>query len=159
MGNCQAAAVADVVVIQHPGGGSKAERISGPVTANEIMSSNPGHYVVQEVMFPADTQAPPVKQMKLLRPGDTLAVGHVYRLISFEDVLKVFAAKKSVRLGKLLKDSVSMESDPNRVSGPDPQAGFPKTTETEHHQLGGGTGRQRSSGRWRPALHSISELG
>ncbi|CAN1132460.1 hypothetical protein LINPERPRIM_LOCUS37932, partial [Linum perenne] len=46
-----------------------------------------------------------VKQMlKLLKPDDTLLIGQVYRLISFEDVLKEFATKKSVKPRKLLKE-------------------------------------------------------
>ncbi|KAL8546463.1 hypothetical protein ACS0TY_006261 [Phlomoides rotata] len=103
MGNCQAAEAA-TVVIHHPGG-SKVDMIYWSVSANEIMNSNPGHYVAQVVSAPAQAaNGTPVKQLKLLRPDDTLVIGQVYRLISFEDVLKEFAAKKCVRLGRLLKE-------------------------------------------------------
>ncbi|XWS45127.1 hypothetical protein CRYUN_Cryun15aG0110300 [Craigia yunnanensis] len=103
MGNCQAAEAA-TVVIQHPG--NKIERIYWSVTANEIMSSNPGHYVALVVTSPTlkNEKGMPLKQLKLLKPDDTLLIGQVYRLVSFEDVLKEFAAKKSVKLGKLLKE-------------------------------------------------------
>lgn len=148
MGNCQAAEAA-TVVIQHPGN-SKIERIYWSVSANEVMTSNPGHYVAMVVTSSTTTTtntnnntkfdngaaaSPPLKQLKLLRPDDTLLIGHVYRLISFEgdvnfltfkifhilftlvlicftyvyvgarvaDVLKEFAAKRCVKLGRLLE--------------------------------------------------------
>ncbi|EEF37115.1 conserved hypothetical protein [Ricinus communis] len=102
MGNCQAAEAA-TVVIQHPG--NKIERIYWSVSAHQIMNSNPGHYVAMVVPSPTTKteNGLPVKQLKLLRPDDTLLIGQVYRLISFEDVLKEFASKKCVKLGKLLK--------------------------------------------------------
>ncbi|XP_028069101.1 uncharacterized protein LOC114271693 isoform X2 [Camellia sinensis] len=102
MGNCQAAEAA-TVVIQHPG--NKIDRIYWSVSANEVMSANPGHYVALVVTSPISKSenGTPVKQLKLLRPDDTLLIGQVYRLISFEDVLKEFAAKKCVKLGKLLQ--------------------------------------------------------
>ncbi|CAN1836319.1 hypothetical protein LINPERHAP1_LOCUS34728 [Linum perenne] len=74
------------------------------------MNSNPGHYVALVLTSPPPPTAdngstPVVKQViKLLKPNDTLLIRQVYRLISFEDVLKEFATKKSVKLGKLLKE-------------------------------------------------------
>ena len=62
------------------------ERIYWSVSAQEVMSSNPGHYVALVVASPtekSDTGAQ-VKHLKLLRPDDTLLIGQVYRLISFE---------------------------------------------------------------------------
>lgn len=90
MGNCQAAEAA-AVLIQHPGG-SKVDRLYWSVSANEIMSSNPGHYVALVVASPAAATTEnglPVKQLKLLRPDDTLVTGQVYRLISFEGTYSV----------------------------------------------------------------------
>lgn len=84
MGNCQAAEAA-TVVIQH--GGNRVERIYWSVSANEIMASNPGHYVAMVIASPAvrtTENGTPVKQLKLLRPEDTLLLGQVYRLVSFE---------------------------------------------------------------------------
>lgn len=83
MGNCQAAEAA-TVVIQLPG--SKIERIYWSVSANEIMNSNPGHYVALVVTSPTmkSENGLPLKQLKLLRPDDTLSIGNVYRLLSFE---------------------------------------------------------------------------
>ncbi|KAE9449608.1 hypothetical protein C3L33_18501, partial [Rhododendron williamsianum] len=96
MGNCQAAEAA-TVVIQH--GGNKVERIYWSVSAHEVMSSNPGHYVALVVPVASATMTAAaaagngtaVKQLKLLRPDDTLVIG------------QEFAAKKCVKLGKLLE--------------------------------------------------------
>ncbi|MQL91161.1 hypothetical protein Taro_023765 [Colocasia esculenta] len=113
MGNCQAAEAA-TVVIEHPGG--KVERMYWSVSASEVMGSNPGHYIAVVVAAPPHAAAvagkvagradgsssAPVRHLKLLRPDDTLHIGHVYRLISFEEVLKEFAAKKHVKLSRLL---------------------------------------------------------
>ncbi|OIV89400.1 hypothetical protein TanjilG_22232 [Lupinus angustifolius] len=107
MGNCQAAEAA-TVVIQHPG--KKIERIYWAVSAHVIMNSNPGHYVALVLSSPTSSSSNSengnhLKQLKLLRPDDTLLLGQVYRLISFEDVLKEFASKKCGKLGKLLKEN------------------------------------------------------
>lgn len=87
MGNCQAAEAA-TVLIQHPG---KVERIYWSVSAQEVMSSNPGHYVALVVTSPTNKteNGTPLKQLKLLRPSDTLLIGHVYRLISFEGIVVI----------------------------------------------------------------------
>ncbi|KAJ4844184.1 hypothetical protein Tsubulata_000847 [Turnera subulata] len=113
MGNCQVAEAA-TVVIQHPG--NKVERIYWFVSAHEIMNSNPGNYVALVVTSPTlrAENGLPVKQLKLLRPDDTLLIGHVYRLVSFEDVLKEFAAKKCVKLGKLLKQRGGLGAETKR---------------------------------------------
>lgn len=83
MGNCQAAEAA-TVVIQHPG--NKVERIYWSVSAHEVMNSNPGHYVALVINSPTERSenGAPVKHLKLLRPADTLLIGQVYRLVSFE---------------------------------------------------------------------------
>ncbi|CAN1285739.1 hypothetical protein LINPERPRIM_LOCUS19095 [Linum perenne] len=65
------------------------------------MNSNPDHYVALVLTSPPPPTAdngstPVVKQViKLLKPNDTLLIRQVYRL---------FATKKSVKLGKLLKE-------------------------------------------------------
>ncbi|KAL0461858.1 UNVERIFIED_CONTAM: hypothetical protein Slati_0073400 [Sesamum latifolium] len=173
MGNCQAAEAA-TVVIHHPGS-NKVDRIYWSVSANEIMNSNPGHYVALVVPSPAgkaENGAAAVKQLKLLRPDDTLIMGQVYRLISFEDVLKEFAAKKCVKLGKLLKERGAFNVEQKKSQGglessASVQSGSVKAELQEVHHLGVGGGRgSRGGGRhhggggqWRPALQSISELG
>ncbi|KAJ4897148.1 hypothetical protein Rs2_23942 [Raphanus sativus] len=178
MGNCQAAEAA-TVLIHHPAE-NKVERIYWSVTASDVMRSNPGHYVAVVVTSPTlrNEKGSPLKQLKLLRPDDTLVIGHVYRLVSFEEVLNEFATKKCVKLGKLLKEGGGLELknkkkkhrkktdqdigrvNPNSdldskengaddaVDGEDGGNGFMRRSH------GGG----RCGGGWRPALHSIPEL-
>nr|APR64085.1 hypothetical protein [Populus tomentosa] len=89
MGNCQAIDAA-TLVIQHPNG--KIENLYWPVSASEVMKTNPGHY--------------------LLRPTDTLVLGHVYRLITTQEVTKGLWAKKQA---KLKKNDPESEEKPERV--------------------------------------------
>uniref|UniRef100_A0A5B6ZLZ9 DUF4228 domain-containing protein n=1 Tax=Davidia involucrata TaxID=16924 RepID=A0A5B6ZLZ9_DAVIN len=170
MGNCQAAEAA-TVVIQHPG--NKVERIYWSVSAHEVMTSNPGHYVALVVTSPTakSENGKPLKQLKLLRPDDTLLIGQVYRLISFEDVLKEFAAKKCVKLGKLLKQSGGLSLEKKKrssgpCSNPNPDSANCPSIKMEHEGYGlgsgsrsRGVGRHHGGGQWKPALQSIAELG
>ncbi|KAG6594969.1 hypothetical protein SDJN03_11522, partial [Cucurbita argyrosperma subsp. sororia] len=181
MGNCQAAEAA-TVVIQHPGINPKIERIYWSVSAHQIMNSNPGHYVALVVTSSTlKTQnGTPIKQLKLLRPDDTLLIGHVYRLITFEDVLKEFAAKKCVKLGKLLKEGGALsKKDTDSASNPNSNSksqNYMKAEQEGGRRLenrdagsssgGRGGGGHRGMGRhyggggqWRPALQSIAEVG
>jgi hypothetical protein len=91
MGNCQASEVA-TVVIQHPGEG-RTERAYWALSAGAVMAANPGHYVAAVITSPPDpssgTGAAPVKHLKLVRPDDTLLLGRVYRLVSFEGTYAV----------------------------------------------------------------------
>ena len=87
MGNCQAAEAA-AVLIQQPGG--KVERMYWAIAAGEVMKANPGHYVAAVLATPPGapaaekTSQAPVRHLKLLRPDDTLCLGRVYRLVTFE---------------------------------------------------------------------------
>uniref|UniRef100_A0ACD5XHR1 Uncharacterized protein n=1 Tax=Avena sativa TaxID=4498 RepID=A0ACD5XHR1_AVESA len=109
MGNCQAVDAA-TVVIQHPGG-ARTELAYFALPAGEVMAANPGHYVAAVITVPqtpaagagaATKGAAPVKHLKLLRPDDTLQLGRVYRLVSFEEVLKEFATKRHVKLSRVM---------------------------------------------------------
>ncbi|KVI02723.1 uncharacterized protein LOC112513558 [Cynara cardunculus var. scolymus] len=161
MGNCQAAEAATVVIV-HPG--YKVERIHWSVNARDVMNSNPGHYVAQVLRSPVvrSDNGLPVKQLKLLRPDDTLLIGQVYRLITYEDVLKEFAAKKCMKLGKLLMERGVIELGKKKavVDAPVPVA-VPNTSSVKRHS----SRRQRQEhqshggGQWKPALKSISEIG
>ncbi|KAM0022377.1 hypothetical protein Hdeb2414_s0023g00627901 [Helianthus debilis subsp. tardiflorus] len=118
MGNCQAAE-AETVVIMLPG--NKIERIYRSVSVRHVMNSHPGHYVAVFVASHGERceNGLPMKRLKLLRPDDLLLVGKVYRLIRFEDILKEFAAKKCVKLGKLLKErGVMVLETKGLASGP-----------------------------------------
>ncbi|KAA8522587.1 hypothetical protein F0562_013052 [Nyssa sinensis] len=167
MGNCQAAEAA-TVVIQHPG--NKVERIYWSVSANEVMTLNPGHYVALVVTSPTakSENGTPLKQLKLLRPDDTLIIGQVYRLISFEDVLKEFAAKKCVKLGKLLKQSGGLSLEKKKCSrDPNPNSANCPSIKMEHEvcRVGSGSsssrnrgvGRHHGGGGWGAVETSLTE--
>ncbi|CAL9110112.1 unnamed protein product [Musa acuminata var. zebrina] len=137
MGNCQAAEAA-TVVIHHPGG--KVERAYWSLSASQVMAANPGHYVALIVDgYPSRLPPPalqsstssfrayrscngsssaggvaPVKHLKLLRPDDALHIGHVYRLISFEEVVREFAWKRHVKLSRLLVKEEDKTRRPRR---------------------------------------------
>ncbi|PUZ42345.1 hypothetical protein GQ55_9G575500 [Panicum hallii var. hallii] len=119
MGNCQAAEAA-AVLIQHPGGG-RTERAYWALSAGAVMAANPGHYVAaviattQPAAAAGGTPAVTVKHLKLLRPDDTLLLGRVYRLVSFEEVLREFASKRHVKLSRVTiraKDDEEEEAKP-----------------------------------------------
>uniref|UniRef100_A0A0E0M6T9 Uncharacterized protein n=1 Tax=Oryza punctata TaxID=4537 RepID=A0A0E0M6T9_ORYPU len=126
MGNCQAADAA-AVVIQHPssssfgngGGGGRVERAYGALSAAAVMAANPGHYVA-EVVRPVATapatasaaSAPAARRrLKLLRPDDTLVLGGVYRLVTFEDVLKQFVSKRNATMSRATTATAAAAAD------------------------------------------------
>jgi len=93
MGNCQAVDAA-ALVIQHPSG--KIERLYWPVSASEVMRTNPGHYVslIIPLAVPPDQgqinqeqKAVLFTRVKLLRPNETLTLGHAYRLVTTQGIL------------------------------------------------------------------------
>ncbi|GJM84362.1 hypothetical protein PR202_ga00023 [Eleusine coracana subsp. coracana] len=104
MGNCQTAEAATVVVIQHPPGVARVERTHGATTAAAVMAANPGHYVAAVIQTgtAAKAKSKSKRQLKLLRPDDTLALGGVYRLVSFEDVLREFVTKRHAALSRVV---------------------------------------------------------
>ncbi|GKD50993.1 DASH complex subunit DAD4, partial [Tanacetum coccineum] len=108
MGNCQAIDNASLV-IQNPTTG-KSERLYSNISAAEVMKLNPGHYVAllltttlyssrptptgstdvtgKEKKGDGDVikkavQPQPLRitRIKLLRPTESLTVGHIYRLV------------------------------------------------------------------------------
>lgn len=203
MGNCQAIDNA-TLVIQHPNG--RADKLYSSVTASEIMKMNPGHYVAllltttlcnsnnsATATKPAaensntgggggtttkDKKNIPVRitRIKLLRPTDTLVLGHVYRLITAQDVMKGLWAKKYAKKKQQADSSDKLE----RLTAPeiaDLEAAvkkyqMEKTNQIEKNNQGK---QERSSSRsrtspqvnssaaksraWQPKLQSISEAG
>lgn len=106
MGNCQAIDNA-TLVIQNPNG--KENRLFRPIVATEIMKINPGHYVallLTTTLYKSTTSVTAaggnkgstqnnniplrVTRIKLLRPTDTLVLGHVYRLVTTEGLFVSF---------------------------------------------------------------------
>ncbi|KAJ0961416.1 hypothetical protein J5N97_000371 [Dioscorea zingiberensis] len=158
MGNCQATDAA-TVVIQHPD--AKVEHVFWSLSAGDVMASHPGHYVAVIITSPkpsstssstSSSSASLVKHLKLLRPDDTLHVGHVYRLVSFEDVLREFGSKRRVKLSRLLEKQ--------KVAADDHQS-QPVGEEEEEEAQGMTVSGKRSGtiGQWRPSLQSIPEVG
>lgn len=171
MGNCQATDAASVI-IEHPGG--KIEKIYWPVSANKVMVSNPGNYVAliitdsfkdeSDVGAGAGAGASH-KHLKLLRPDDTLLIGHNYRLVSFEDVLMEFSGKSYVKLNKLISSQKAKGSSQESVQSPfsssvvkECRSEMEKEAFDPNRALGF-TRSMRRRGQWRPALQSISEIG
>ncbi|XP_051123119.1 uncharacterized protein LOC127246006 [Andrographis paniculata] len=186
MGNCQAIDNASLV-IQHPNG--KVDSHYCPVSAGEVMKMNPGHYVallLTTTMYsttPAAAAAAAgsgkkngssniplrITRIKLLRPTDTLALGHVYRLVTYQEVMKGLWAKKQAKLKqqhqiysaeKHVQIMADITSDFEAAMG---KSDAHKTkVKQEKHRSGNhtpGNSAVFKSRAWQPSLKSISEAG
>ncbi|KAL6983624.1 hypothetical protein U1Q18_017006 [Sarracenia purpurea var. burkii] len=170
MGNCQAVDAA-ALVIQHPDG--RIDRMYWPISANEVMKTNPGHYVSLIIPLPNsgeensdDNKTVRFTRVKLLRPGDTLVLGRAYRLITSQEVMKVLRAKKYAKMKKKqteLADKSKTEAEAGRPELEKTSQAIslqPDTGRERHRQRPGSTNiaavRPKS---WRPSLQSISEGG
>lgn len=165
MGNCQAVDAA-ALVIQHPSG--KVERMYWPVKANEVMKTNPGHYVFLIIPLslsdsekaaptaPSDKKkAVRYTRVKLLRPTDTLILGHAYRLVTSQEVKKVLKAKK---LAKAKMNEMGLGTDKpqmDRREQPESEENN-EAPKQDRQKLRSGSMNSRSK-TWRPSLQSISE--
>ncbi|KAG6654502.1 uncharacterized protein LOC122310797 [Carya illinoinensis] len=171
MGNCQAIDAA-ALVIQHPSG--KIERMYWPISASEVMKTNPGHYVSLIIPLPVPEEENKEKKtvkftrVKLLRPTDTLALGHAYRLVTTQEVMKVLRAKKHAKTKQQQQESAgkSQTVPEKQRSGCEAEgkSDMENTSKVMKHE------RQRvrtpstnsavmRSKFWRPSLQSISEAG
>ncbi|AED97672.1 unnamed protein product [Arabidopsis thaliana] len=158
MGNCQAAEAA-TTVIQQPDG--KSVRFYCTVNASEVIKSHPGHHVALLL-----SSAVPhggslrVTRIKLLRPSDNLLLGHVYRLISSEEVMKGIRAKKSGKMKKIHGEFSVAEEEINPLTLRSESASDKDTQRRIHEKqrgmmnTGGATNKVRA---WQPSLQSISE--
>ncbi|KAG6496888.1 uncharacterized protein LOC121988475 [Zingiber officinale] len=139
MGNCQA--ILDAVVIQHADG--RVERLYWPVNAADVMKANPGHHVALVTLSYSEKDgatAMKATRVRLLKSKEVLLLGHVYRLITFQEVAVALRVKKN-------EDVKKRQGNPQQVMKQE-------------------RGRQKNSvemvsrGRpWQPSLQSISELG
>lgn len=177
MGNCQAIDAA-ALVIQHPNG--RIERLYWPVTASEVMRTNPGHYV--SLIIPLPSSVPDEEnhdhqktvrftRVKLLRPSDTLSLGHAYRLVTSQEVMKVLRAKKYAKSKRQHQESVHENSQTVQeklISSGDETQRKPSDKESTNQVMKHERPRPRStpvnqaamrSKSWRPSLQSISEAG
>ncbi|KAH7515769.1 hypothetical protein FEM48_Zijuj10G0061300 [Ziziphus jujuba var. spinosa] len=182
MGNCQAIDAA-ALVIQHPSG--KIERLYWNISASEVMRLNPGHYVSLIIPLPLseneeennknnnnnnyEQKTVRFTRVKLLRPNETLTLGHAYRLVTTQEVMKVLRAKKYAKSKKQQQETVeksetTASSEKQLSSKCEEEEGKSekKTYQASKHE------RQRPrmtpanatvtrSKSWRPSLQSISE--
>ncbi|XP_058112155.1 uncharacterized protein LOC131255455 [Magnolia sinica] len=177
MGNCQATDAA-TVVIQHPRG--RVERLYWPVTARDIMRSNPGYYVALVTLCPSQTNNDQERRennnngvrftrVKLLRPKDMLILGNVYRLVTSQEIMKGLWAKKYGWTKKNQSEPSKQRPKQNEgaaVSERAPDGNVeqqrPKASDEQKQEGHGAKITQpaaRSASRhWRPSLHSISEV-
>ncbi|KZV39687.1 hypothetical protein F511_22712 [Dorcoceras hygrometricum] len=124
MGNCQAIDNASLI-IQHPSG--RVHHLFSPATAGEIMKMNPGHYVallLTTTLYSSAAAAEKdyasrvknssvplrVTRIKLLRATDTLALGHVYRLVTAQEVMKGLGEKKLEKMKQDQKQSSDFDA-------------------------------------------------
>ncbi|CAH8251826.1 unnamed protein product [Arabidopsis lyrata] len=163
MGNCQAVNAA-VLVLQHPGG--KIDRYYGSVSVSEVMAMYPGHYVSliiplteeEERNIPATVKGDDKKQRKavrftrvqLLRPTENLVLGHAYRLITSQEVMKVLREKKSATTKKHQIETTTTLNKLSEKKVPEKKQGKQFRVITNSTSL-------LKSKTWRPSLQSISE--
>ncbi|CAH9078842.1 unnamed protein product [Cuscuta europaea] len=168
MGNCQATIETSnpttVLVIQFPANG-RVEKHYSPLSARQVMTAHPGHYVAlllttttAAAAFNATdnkNNAVPVRitRIKLLKPTDTLLLGHVYRLMTAQDIAKGLRVKSGSKMmmmmsqqrpcsNKFKEKSITSDSNSGLVHKN-------QQVKDEKHRY--------SSGRWQPSLLSISE--
>ncbi|CAL0330150.1 unnamed protein product [Lupinus luteus] len=172
MGNCQAIDTA-TLVIQQPNG--KVEKLYWPVSASEVMNTNPGHYVAllisTTLCTSKDKQNCPnnthnnnnnnnsvrLTRIKLLKPTDTLVLGQVYRLVSAQDVMKGIWAKKQAKMNKNLPES-EHKSDQVKEKPVDNQETKPEKHGSRKTASTNASSTASKSRMWQPSLHSISEV-
>ncbi|KAI3777584.1 hypothetical protein L1987_47384 [Smallanthus sonchifolius] len=167
MGNCQAVDNASLILQTQNG---RAERFYSPLSAAEIMKLHPGHYVAlllttTTYSSPPSSSAhdhrPPnnhptntnqhlrVTRIKVLRPADNLVLGHAYRLITTQEVVKGLNAKKNRKLNNY------KNFQPPEIAG---KSGRSNQLGISHHQMRIADKSSRGKPRgWHPSLNSISE--
>ncbi|KAL5552952.1 hypothetical protein UlMin_040353 [Ulmus minor] len=171
MGNCQAIDAA-ALVIQHPCG--KIERYYWSISASEVMRMNPGHYVSLIIPLPGtneennnqEEKTVRFTRVKLLRPSETLTLGHAYRLVTTQEVMRVLRAKKYAKAKKQQLESVEIsETDLENIesTGCEAEGRTEKKTsqaskqERQRQRTPSANAMAMKSKSWRPSLQSISE--
>ncbi|KAH7688802.1 hypothetical protein IHE45_03G054800 [Dioscorea alata] len=152
MGNCQATE-SSTVVIEHAGG--RVERMHFPVSASEVMKRNPGHHVALITFFFSksdqndEESGVRVTRIKLLKPNDTLLLGHVYRLVSSQEVAKAVRARKYEKMMK--KEQMERQ----RKVEEDMKDKIAEQEKDQQRNIQTITTKTRQ---WKPSLQSISEI-
>jgi len=166
MGNCQAAEAA-AVVLQHPGG--RVERLCWSTSAAEVMRANPGHYVALVTLRVAEERqdAPGgerrtvrLTRVKLLKPKETLLLGHVYRLITTQEVTKAVQARKEEKQRKAQQQLLESRQSKARGAAEDDdedEAALDASLDQLARQDNGNRSSSARHRQWRPSLQSIDE--
>ncbi|KAL5064685.1 hypothetical protein RYX36_026422 [Vicia faba] len=179
MGNCQAIDTASLV-IQQPNGEEK--RLYWPVSASEVMKTNPDHYVALLISTTLctskdrencsnkshnnnnNTNPVRITRIKLLKPTDTLMLGQVYRLISTQEVTKGMWAKKQAKMKRNSSESAQNSNQTKERINKEPQRSEPENNKErkfeKHESRTKGTsngGNHNKSRTWQPSLQSITE--
>ncbi|CAN7096772.1 uncharacterized protein LOC103843296 [Brassica rapa] len=163
MGNCQTINAA-ALVLQHPGG--KIDRYYSSISVSEIMGMYPGHYVCliiplteeEEKNIPATVKRDQKKHKKgvrftrvqLLRPTESLVLGHAYRLITSQEVMKVLREKKCAKTKKHHAEAMTTVKKLLEKNVPEKKQG------KQHRALTSSASFLKSKA-WKPSLQSISE--
>ncbi|WOH10523.1 hypothetical protein DCAR_0729992 [Daucus carota subsp. sativus] len=161
MGNCQAIDNASLA-IQQPCG--RVDKAYWPLPASYVMKTNPGYHVallLTTTLYPpstttADSAPLRVTRIKLLRPTDTLVLGHTYRLVSSQEVMKGVWAKKHAKMQKKKQSEASSEV----INSSAESTLKNKNKLVIKHDRPTKTSSKSSSVRprgWHPSLHSITE--
>ncbi|KAK8968220.1 hypothetical protein KSP40_PGU014701 [Platanthera guangdongensis] len=154
MGNCHATDSA-AAVIRHPDGG--LERLFWPTTAGEVMRRHPGHYVALITLHisgdaPTAADGGPLRftRVRILKHTDILFTGHVYRLVTRQEVTKALQVRK---LERTMKGRAELHRQQQKSTGV--EEGESQMAKDEGEKLQ----KQGNSRQWRPSLKSISEAG
>ncbi|KAL1551264.1 hypothetical protein AAHA92_19129 [Salvia divinorum] len=140
----------------------------------EIMKINPGHYVallltttLYSSAAAASKEAPNnntplrVTRIKLLRHTDSLLLGHVYRLVTSQEVMKGLWAKKQAKMqqknGNVTEKNISdCEALARRKDDAKKNNNQERHRSRSSTQVNSVASKSRA---WQPALNSISEAG
>ncbi|KAK1433802.1 hypothetical protein QVD17_10719 [Tagetes erecta] len=176
MGNCQAIDNASFVLQKQNG---KAERFYAPISAAEIMKLHPGHYVALLLTTTFYSHQPPtnhstntanqplrVTRIKLLRPTDNLLLGHAYRLITTQEVMKGLKAKKNGETNKY--KNFQLPEATEKIEAKSNSEATTRSNQTHHqmkkladkHYVAPAKSKSKSGSKprgWHPSLNSISE--
>ncbi|KAF3494484.1 hypothetical protein DY000_02057951 [Brassica cretica] len=163
MGNCQTINAA-ALVLQHAGG--KIDRYYTSISVSEIMSMYPGHYVCliiplteeEEKNIPATVKRDEKKHKKgvrftrvqLLRPTESLVLGHAYRLITSQEVMKVLREKKCAKTKKHHAEAMTTVKKLLEKNVSEKKQG-------KQHRVLTSSASFLKSKAWKPSLQSISE--
>ncbi|WVZ23403.1 hypothetical protein V8G54_001947 [Vigna mungo] len=138
---------APTLVIQHPYG--KIERLYWPVSARKNQDQKP-------VLF---------TRVKLLRPNETLTLGHAYRLDTTQEVVKALKAKKHAKMKKPHGKTVDImqimqlekASSDGETGGMLDTGNIYQGMKADRYRLMNSTHAALKLKSWRPSLQSISE--